>query len=153
NNFVADSLFKTLGGVRFGLPGTLEKGARAVAEWLQPLGFAPERMHLVNGSGLTHENRLRPADLGQLLYKLYHSLDLGPEFLQSLAVGGIDGTIHNRFHGQTIGLVRGKTGTLSGVSVLSGYVGDRPGVMIFCIFVEGFGGRRLAGIRQAQARI
>jgi D-alanyl-D-alanine carboxypeptidase/D-alanyl-D-alanine-endopeptidase (penicillin-binding protein 4) len=153
NNFVADTLFKTLGAARFGLPGTLEKGARAVAEWLSPLGLDPARVHLVNGSGLTHANRLRPADLGQLLYKLYHSLDLGPEFLQSLAVGGIDGTISHRFHGALAGLVRGKTGTLSGVSVLSGYVGDRPGVMIFCIFVEGFHGRRLAAIRQAQGRI
>ncbi len=153
NNFVADILFKTLGGARFGLPGTLEKGARAVAEWLRPLGLEPARVHLVNGSGLTHDNRLRPADLGQLLFKLYHSLDLGPEFVQSLAVGGIDGTISHRFHGTLTGRVRGKTGTLSGVSVLSGYVGDQPGVMIFCIFVEGFHGRRLAAIRQAQARI
>lgn len=153
NNFVADTLFKTLGAERFGLPGTLEKGARAVAEWLSPLGLNPQRVHLVNGSGLTHSNRLRPADLGQLLYKLYHSLDLGPEFLQSLAVGGIDGTISHRFHGALAGLVRGKTGTLDGVSVLSGYVGDRPGVMIFCIFVEGFRGKRLAAIRQAQGRI
>lgn len=155
NNFVADNLFKTLGAARYGLPGTLEKGARAVAEWLLPLGFGPGRVHLVNGSGLTHDNRLRPADLGQLLYKLYHSLELGPEFLQSLAIGGIDGTIHHRFHGSLAGLVRGKTGTLSGVSVLSGYVGDRPGqdVMIFCIFIEGFRGRRLTAIRQAQAQI
>lgn len=153
NNFVADTLFKTLGGVRFGLPGTLEKGARAVSEWLPSLGFDPARVHLENGSGLTHSNRLRPADLGQLLYKLYHSLDLGPEFLQSLSIGGIDGTIGHRFHGALTGLVRGKTGTLEGVSVLSGYVGDRPGVMIFCIFVEGFRGRKLAAIRQAQGRI
>lgn len=153
NNFVADTLFKTLGAARYGLPGTLEKGARAIADWLPPLGLDPARFHLVNGSGLTHENRLRPADLGQLLYRLYHSLDLGPEFLQSLAVGGIDGTISHRFHGSATGFVRGKTGTLSGVSVLSGYVGDRPGVMIFCIFVEGFHGRRLAAIRQAQAQI
>lgn len=153
NNFVADALFKTLGAARFGLPGTLEKGSRAVSEWLEPLGFKPERVHLVNGSGLTHSNRLRPIDLGQLLYQLYHSLELGPEFVQSLAVGGIDGTIHHRFHGGMSGLVRGKTGTLSGVSVLSGYVGDQPGVMIFCIFVEGFRGRKLAAIRQAQTRI
>jgi D-alanyl-D-alanine carboxypeptidase/D-alanyl-D-alanine-endopeptidase (penicillin-binding protein 4) len=153
NNFVADSLWKTVGAARFGLPGTLEKGARAVSEWLQPLGFKPERVHLINGSGLTHANRLRPVDLGQLLFKLYHSFDLGPEFVQSLAVGGVDGTISNRFHGVLAGRVRGKTGTLSGVSVLSGYVGDQPGVMIFCIFVEGFRGRFLPAVRQIQARI
>lgn len=153
NNFVADTLFKTLGAARYGLPGTLEKGSRAVAEWLAPLGLEPSRFHLVNGSGLTHENRVRPLDLGKLLYRLYHTLELGPEFMQSLAVGGVDGTIHHRFRGALTGLVRGKTGTLDGVSVLSGYLGGQPGVLVFCIFMEGFRPRRLPAMRQTQGRI
>lgn len=153
DNYIADIVFKTLGAARFGLPATLEKGAQAVSEWVAEQGLRPERVHLINGSGLTHSNRLRPADLGFLLHKLYHQLDVGPEFLQSLAVGGIDGTIHHRFHGRSVGQVRAKTGTLFGVSVLSGYVGDRPGVLVFCIFVQGFRGRRLESIRHAQARL
>ncbi len=153
NNFVADVVWKTLGSVRYGLPQSLEKGARAVTEWLVPLGFRPERLHLVNGSGLTYENRVRPIDVGKLLLKLYHSLELGPEFMQSLAVGGIDGTIHHRFRGQSYGLVRGKTGTLNGVSVLSGYVGAHPGVLVFTIFIEGFRAKRLQQVRQLQAQI
>ena len=153
NNFVADVVWKTLGAVRFGLPQSLEKGAKAVSEWLVPLGFQPERLRLVNGSGLTYENRVRPIDVGKLLLKLYHSLELGPEFIQSLAVGGIDGTIHYRFRGQSHGLVRGKTGTLNGVSVLSGYVGSHPGVLVFTIFVEGFRPKRLPQVRQLQAQI
>lgn len=153
DNYIADVVFKTLGSVRFGLPGTLEKGARAVSEWVGEQGLRPDRVHLINGSGLTHSNRLRPGDLGVLLNRLYHQMDVGPEFLQSLAVGGIDGTIHHRFHGSSVGQVRAKTGTLFGVSVLSGYVGDRPGVLVFCIFVQGFRGRRLESIRHAQARI
>jgi len=153
NNFVADVIFKTLGAERFGLPGTLEKGARAVAEWLEPQGVLPAQVKVVNGSGLTYENRIRPGDLEQILYRLYHSLSLGPVFLQTLAVGGVDGTIHHRFRGPMVGQVRGKTGTLNGVSVLSGYVGAQPGVLIFTIFVEGFRNRRLDAIRQLQARI
>lgn len=153
NNFVADVVWKTLGAARFGLPGTLEKGSRAAAEWLAPMGINPSRVHLVNGSGLTYENRVRPRDLSQLLVQLFHDLDLGPELLQSLAVGGIDGTIKGRFHGGSVGLVRAKTGTLNSVSVLSGYVGTHPGALVFTIFVEGFRARRLAAIRQAQARI
>ena len=62
----------------------------------------------------------------------------------------MDGTIHNRFRGPLSGLVRGKTGTLNGVSVLSGYVGAQPGVLIFTIFVEGFKPRRIEAVRQAQ---
>ncbi len=150
NNYVADIIWKTLGAERFGLPGTLEKGARAVDEWLPPYGLTPSRVHLVNGSGLTYENRVRPEDLGRLLFKLYHSLDLGPVFMQTLAVGGIDGTIHHRFRGPLTGLVRGKTGTLNGVAVLSGYVGAQPGVLIFTIFTEGFRPRRIEAVRSAQ---
>lgn len=153
NNFVADVVWKTLGAVRFGLPQSLEKGARAVSEWLVPLGYRPERLHLVNGSGLTYENRVRPIDVGTLLRRLYHNLELGPEFMQSLAVGGIDGTIHHRFRGASHGLVRGKTGTLNGVSVLSGYVGSHPGVLVFTIFIEGFRPKRLQQVRQLQAQI
>lgn len=153
NNFVADVVWKTLGAARYGLPGTLEKGSRAAAEWLAPHGIDPDKVRLVNGSGLTYENRVRPRDLSTLLVQLFHDLDLGPELLQSLAVGGIDGTIKGRFHGGAIGLVRAKTGTLNSVSVLSGYVGTHPGALVFTIFVEGFRSRRLTAVRQAQARI
>jgi D-alanyl-D-alanine carboxypeptidase/D-alanyl-D-alanine-endopeptidase (penicillin-binding protein 4) len=153
NNFVADTIFKTLGGERFGLPGTLQKGARAVAEWLTQTGINPARIKIVNGSGLTHENRLRPDDLSHLLRHVYHDLEVAPEFLQSLAIGGVDGTIRYRFRGPTVGLVRAKTGTLSGVSALSGYVGEKQGVLVFSILVEGFRPKRLDDVRHAQVLI
>jgi D-alanyl-D-alanine carboxypeptidase/D-alanyl-D-alanine-endopeptidase (penicillin-binding protein 4) len=153
NNFVADTIFKTLGGERFGLPGTLAKGARAVGEWLSLLGLDPAHVKIINGSGLTHENRVTPKDLSRLLLSLYHDIQLAPEFLQTLAIGGIDGTIHYRFHGPSVGLVRAKTGTLAGVSALSGYVGEKKGVLVFSILVEGFGQRRLDAVRHAQVLI
>ncbi len=153
NNFVADTIFKTLGGERFGLPGTLAKGARAVGEWLSLLGLDPSHVKIINGSGLTHENRVTPKDLSHLLISLYHDIQLAPEFLQTLAVGGIDGTIRYRFHGTSVGLVRAKTGTLAGVSALSGYVGEKKGVLVFSILVEGFGQRRLDQVRHAQVLI
>lgn len=150
DNFVAEVILKTLGGVRFGQPGTLEKGVRAVGEWLRLMGLDPARVRIVNGSGLTHENRVRPVDLAHLLRMLYHDLEVAPEFLQSLAIGGIDGTIRHRFRGASVGLVRAKTGTLSGVSTLSGYVGERQGVLVFAIMVEGFRWKRLEEVRHAQ---
>ena len=76
---------------------------------------------------------------------------MAPDFLTSLAIAGIDGTIRNRFLGtEEVGLVRAKTGTLSSVSALSGYVGDKDDVLVFTIFVEGFRHRRLNEIRHAQ---
>jgi len=74
--------------------------------------------------------------------------------MSSLAVAGIDGTIRNRFMGtDAVGLVRAKTGTLNGVSALSGYVGEKDDVLIFSIFVEGFRHRRTNEVRHAQVRM
>jgi serine-type D-Ala-D-Ala carboxypeptidase/endopeptidase (penicillin-binding protein 4) len=154
NNFVADSIYKTLGGELYGLPGTLAKGTRAVLDYLGELGIKQGAVRIVNGSGLTHENRISPSDLATMLRAIYFDVALAPEFLASLAVGGIDGTIRNRFVGtDAVGLVRAKTGTLSGVSALSGYVGDKDDVIVFTIFVEGFRHRRLNEIRHAQVRM
>src|SRR5262249_5590294 len=76
---------------------------------------------------------------------------VGPELLQSLSVGGVDGTTRNRFKGTLAAeRVRAKTGTLRGKSCLSGLVGDGPDVLAFSILVEGLRGRSLAAVRGAQ---
>ena len=153
NNFVADAIFKTLGREKFGGAATLQKGARAVEELLAPMGLGPGLMKIVNGSGLTHENRVQPLAFVKLLRSLYFDLAVAPDFLTSLAVGGIDGTIRNRFHGDMVGRVRAKTGTLSNVSALSGYVGDAGEVLIFSILVDNFHHRSLEEIRHAQVSL
>lgn len=154
NNFVAEAIYKTLGGELYGMPGTLAKGTRAVIDYLSSVGIKPGAYRIVNGSGLTHENRITPADLSTMLRKIYYDLSVAPEFLASLAVAGIDGTIRNRFLGtDAVGLVRAKTGTLTGVSALSGYVGEKDDVLIFSIFVEGFRHRRTNEVRHAQVRM
>jgi D-alanyl-D-alanine carboxypeptidase/D-alanyl-D-alanine-endopeptidase (penicillin-binding protein 4) len=154
NNFVAEAIYKTLGGELYGLPGTLAKGTRAIGEFLTGFGVKAGNYRIVNGSGLTHDNRITPADLSLLLRRIYFDLAIAPDFVTSLAVGGIDGTIRNRFVGtEAVGLVRAKTGTLSGVSALSGYVGEKDDVVVFTIFVEGFRHRRLNEVRHAQVRM
>jgi serine-type D-Ala-D-Ala carboxypeptidase/endopeptidase (penicillin-binding protein 4) len=154
NNFVAEAIYKTLGGELYGAPGTLAKGTRAVMDFLTSEGIKPTAFKIVNGSGLTHENRITPQDLSSLLRKIYYDMSVAPEFLSSLAIAGIDGTIRNRFMGtDAVGLVRAKTGTLNGVSALSGYVGDKDDVLIFSIFVEGFRHRRTNEVRHAQVRM
>lgn len=154
NNFVADTIYKTLGGELYGQPGTLAKGTRAVSEYLAAAGIQAGSYKLVNGSGLTHENRIRPDELARLLRTIYFDVGVAPDFMSSLAVAGIDGTIRNRFLGtDAVGLVRAKTGTLSGVSALSGYVGDHDDVLVFTIFVQGFRNRRTNEVRHAQVRM
>jgi D-alanyl-D-alanine carboxypeptidase/D-alanyl-D-alanine-endopeptidase (penicillin-binding protein 4) len=154
NNFVAEAIYKTLGGELYGLPGTLAKGTRAIVDYLSSVGIKPGAYKIVNGSGLTHENRITAQDLAKLLRKIYYDISVAPECLASLAVGGVDGTIRNRFLGtDAVGLVRAKTGTLDGVSALSGYVGEKDDVIIFSIFVEGFRHRRTTEVRHAQVRM
>jgi len=104
-----------------------------------------------NGSGLGHANRITADAMSALLRTLYLDPRVGPEILQSLSVGGVDGTTRNRFKG-TIAAerVRAKTGTLNGKSCLSGLVGDGSDVLAFSILVEGIRGRHLAEVRGAQ---
>jgi D-alanyl-D-alanine carboxypeptidase/D-alanyl-D-alanine-endopeptidase (penicillin-binding protein 4) len=76
---------------------------------------------------------------------------VGPDLLQSLSVGGVDGTTRNRFRGSSAAeRVRAKTGTLNGVSCLSGYVGDKADVVAFSIMVEGHRRRAVTSVRSAQ---
>ena len=154
NNFVAEAIYKTLGGELYGLPGTLAKGTRAVMDYLTAAGIKPSNYKIVNGSGLTHENRITAQDLTSLLRKIFYDVSVAPEFLSSLAIAGVDGTIRNRFmNTEAVGLVRAKTGTLTGVSALSGYVGDKDDVLIFSIFVQGFRHKRTNEVRHAQVRM
>ncbi len=71
--------------------------------------------------------------------------------MQSLSVGGVDGTTRNRFRGSSAAhRVRAKTGTLTGVSCLSGFVGDGSDVLVFSILVEGHRRRAVTSVRAAQ---
>ena len=95
---------------------------------MDELGLPREAYVPTNGSGLGHSNRLTADAMAELLQKLYSDPRWGPELLQSLSVGGVDGTIRNRFRGSPAAeRVRAKTGTLNGKSCLSGYVGDGAG--------------------------
>lgn len=154
DNFVADSIFKALGRARYGGAATLEKGARAVLDTLKPFGINPGAVTLVNGSGLTYENRVRPAGIARLLRTVYLDLALAPEFISSLSIGGVDGTLRHRFRGDDMRrLVRGKTGTLSTVSALSGYVARNGRVLVFSILVNDFRPGHVAPIRVAQVEL
>jgi D-alanyl-D-alanine carboxypeptidase len=89
--------------------------------------------------------------MAELLRRPYFDPRLGPELMQSLSVGGVDGTTRNRFRGTSAAhRVRAKTGTLSGVSCLSGFVGDGADILAFSILVEGHRRRAVPAVRGAQ---
>ena len=118
---------------------------------LTELGLPASAYLPANGSGLGHQNRVTAAGMAELLRRLYFDPRVGPELMQSLSVGGVDGTTRNRFRGTSAAhRVRAKTGTLNGVSCLSGFVGDGSEVLAFSILVEGHRRRSVSAVRGAQ---
>ena len=121
NNWSAEQLLFAVGAHRWGPPGTREKGVRATEEYLVGLGFPADSFSVDDGSGLSRKNRLSARLLVGVVRDLYVQPELRTDFLCSLAVSGVDGTLARRLWGEeTLGRVMAKTGTLSGVSSLSG---------------------------------
>jgi D-alanyl-D-alanine carboxypeptidase/D-alanyl-D-alanine-endopeptidase (penicillin-binding protein 4) len=137
NNFVAEQLTKMLGAERFGPPGTWEKGARALGEYLAQSGISDPGMVIADGSGLSPRDRIAPATLVAVIRQAAQRFDIGPEFLSALPIGGRDGTLEERMHDATVP-VRAKTGHLSRVAALSGIVPGPDGSQrVFSILVNG----------------
>jgi D-alanyl-D-alanine carboxypeptidase/D-alanyl-D-alanine-endopeptidase (penicillin-binding protein 4) len=121
SNLMARHLLLTLGEDRFGPPATLDKGAAALAEWSRERGLSLQDVAIDNGSGLSRTTHISVLQLGKVLSAAYHSR-YAPEFMASLPLAGIDGTLHARMKDASAGSVRLKTGHLDGVSGVAGYV-------------------------------
>jgi serine-type D-Ala-D-Ala carboxypeptidase/endopeptidase (penicillin-binding protein 4) len=134
NNFFAEMLIKLL-GARFGAAGTTRAGAEVVERFARSRGSS---IHAVDGSGLTRTNRASPAQVVRLLQGV-RATEVGDQFIQDLALTGQEGTVDDRTEGTAAyGRCRTKTGTLTGVSALSGYCFNRSGkTMIFSILMAG----------------
>ena len=122
DNWIAELLFKTIGAEVISEPGTWKKGRQAVSEYLSEIMVEPPVYRFVDGSGLSRYNLINAELLTDLLVCMYQNFQLMPEYLASLPIAGIDGTLKNRMQGMSAERVlRAKTGTLSGVSALAGY--------------------------------
>ena len=146
NNFFAEMLLKRVGG---GLnnKGTTKRGARRVQRFARQAGT---KVKAADGSGLGRGNKASPKQVGKLLRRMNASSE-GLAFRQSLAVAGHDGTLAGRMRGTAAqGDCRGKTGTLSGVSALSGYCTVGNDRIAFSILMNGVDVNRA---RSAQDRM
>ena len=152
DNDHAERVLEAAGAEVYGGAATTDKGLRLLREVIGELGLPPGSYVPRNGSGLGHANRITADAMADLLRALYLDPRVGPEIMQSLSVGGVDGTTRNRFKGTVAAhRVRAKTGTLAGKSCLSGLVGDGPDVLAFSILVQGLRGRHsLGAVRGAQ---
>jgi D-alanyl-D-alanine carboxypeptidase/D-alanyl-D-alanine-endopeptidase (penicillin-binding protein 4) len=126
SNLLARHLLLTLGEEHLGNPATLEKGAATLAEWSRERGLDLQDVDIDNGSGLSRSTHISALQMAKTLAAAYHSR-YAPEFLASLPLAGVDGTLRSRMKALPAGAVRLKTGHLDGVSGVAGYVATTGG--------------------------
>jgi D-alanyl-D-alanine carboxypeptidase len=119
------------------------------AEILIGYGINPKQIEVIDASGLSRQNKVTAHVLAQLLFKI-HSDPVLSKLIESLPVGGKSGTLQSRYiktAPDAVGLVKAKTGTLSGTVSLAGYVhsGDRE--YAFAIIADKIGRTNAASDR------
>jgi serine-type D-Ala-D-Ala carboxypeptidase/endopeptidase (penicillin-binding protein 4) len=152
DNYVAELLLKDL-GAEVGGEGTTAAGDAVVIRNLAAAGISLAGVQIVDGSGLSLDDRLTARAVTSLLLLSWRDPDLRNVLWNALPVAGVSGTLQNRLlDGPAHGAVRAKTGTTDLASALSGYASDR---FAFSILQNGepvsFYYARLAQDRVAQA--
>ena len=129
DNDVAESLGHLVGASVTG-DGSFAGGAQATTQILSQAGIDVAGMRLVDASGLSGRNQLAPATTADVLVDIVRG-DRWAPIVQGLAVAGVTGTLADRFATKRTsagrGVVRAKTGTLTGVGSLAGTVVDDDG--------------------------
>ncbi|MBI4223975.1 MAG: D-alanyl-D-alanine carboxypeptidase/D-alanyl-D-alanine-endopeptidase [Deltaproteobacteria bacterium] len=140
NNFIAEQLVKHLGAKFQGPPGTTAKGIHVLNDCLKGAGVETSHALLKNGSGFSRQNKISARALTQVLLAGWRDFTLRPEFTASLSVAGLDGTMEKRKIPKELeGVLRAKTGSLNGISSLSGYVPAKNGRLIaFAILMNDY---------------
>jgi D-alanyl-D-alanine carboxypeptidase/D-alanyl-D-alanine-endopeptidase (penicillin-binding protein 4) len=128
DNFYAEMIFKSISGETKSRPARSADSATLVLDWVNKAGAGDNGLVIKNGSGLYDANRVTPFSVVELLRAAWIDSTIQPEFVSQLSIGGVDGTLHKRFHDlRARRVVRAKTGTLDDVIALSGYVEGAPG--------------------------
>jgi len=141
DNLNAEMLIYAMAFKDSGAPASSINGLAAVKRLIDSIGFNSGEYSLADGSGVSHYNLISSELILELLkYMYYYRNDLFDLFYNSLPVGGVDGTLKNRMKNTGVYKdVHAKTGTLNGVSNLSGYVTAKNGHLIaFSILIQNF---------------
>lgn len=142
NNHAAEMLVKTIGAIQSGAQGTFENGLLAIRKFLESkANVAIGSSVIADGSGLSRYNQISAKSLTDLLTYCWNDFRIGPEFVASLALMGEEGTLKNTKSSELLGNVRAKTGSMTNLRSLAGYMKKEDGeVLAFAILTNG-GGR------------
>lgn len=153
NNIYAESLTKTL-GYHARKTGSFQEGTRAINAILQNIANIDSTKWVIkDGSGGSHYNLVSPKQLVRLLFAVNH-MPMSNIFKHALPESGEDGTLQHRMKSFDLkGKLFAKTGSMSGISTLSGYIKTRKGQpLVFAIMINHLVGD-LGEARMLQAKI
>ncbi len=144
-NFFADQILKTLGAV-VEEEGSFSEGADVVRDMLRGFGVSSRSVVVRDGSGLSRSNVVTARTTAELLVAM-RSHPLFDDYYDSLLIAGLDGDPRRLRSVAARGNVHTKTGTLRGVSALSGYATTRDGELVaFSVITNGMPGGKAASI-------
>jgi D-alanyl-D-alanine carboxypeptidase/D-alanyl-D-alanine-endopeptidase (penicillin-binding protein 4) len=138
-NLIAENLLKFMGANFEGAPGSSAKGAKVVMDrfLINQVGL-PRNNGLVmaDGSGLSPLNRMTAVVFTEVLQHMLTQYDVSVDFIASLAISGVDGTLKKRMNTPDLKRrVRAKTGFINGASSLSGYVYTKKNEIVIFSFL------------------
>ncbi len=139
----AEAQLKTIAAVNnpSGKNGSWDRGRELISEYLSGLGIDKSQFYIDDGSGLSRQNKLSAHTLTTVLSDLFNS-ENWEMYRDSLAVGGVDGTIAKHFKAEPYkGKILGKTGYISGVKSFSGICITAGGDYIFSILANDTNGQ------------
>jgi len=140
-NLTAELLVKHIGAVVHDTVGTWNNGLLAIKSFLHDtVGIDTNTFRLSDGSGVSRYNYSSPDHFIKLLTWAYNNKLLRDKFLNTFPIGGLDGTLEDRMQNEeSVAKIVAKTGTLSGVSCLSGYIFTiRGNPLAFSILINGY---------------
>jgi len=135
NNVMTRHFKLALGAEQFGVPATPKKGLNAILDYLDSQAIDARGLVLDNAAGLSRDNRITSRQLAGILRAGRESPYM-PEFVSSLALAGLDGTLRTRFEDDpAAGRMHLKTGFLDGVSAIAGYVKTAAGEDVMVVVI------------------
>lgn len=155
DNLYTDAIFKKIGETYYNRPGSWQNSLMALKKILgKETGINFKHSLFTDGVGLSRYNLITPHQLAKLLFFIYHNTAIKPSLLAALPIAGVDGTLEGRMMSDARGKrVRAKTGSMTGVSTLAGYViTHHHGTLAFAIMMNDFVGG-LGRYRYLQDRI